>query len=195
MKHVIVLIITIYSINVYGYKIDKCSYKADTIEKSIQNMIDSVKEISKDSNAKEVFIAKFYHLDWDKKDISFTVGYIMNSKELNRIDASYYFTIGKEIILIEADNDFIKQLKRLNLIKIDSVNKAEIIQKLFDNNIVYVTYRPCGMVFTIRKCTVIKSKFYESAWDMPNGISIYAPYPTGIIKKINPPDSTNEHFH
>jgi hypothetical protein len=175
---------------VNGFGQDTCANdKAQIFKKELLSIIDSVRKQSHDQNMEyEIFVARFYHLDKDKNDFSFTLGYIVNSNEFNLMDANYFLEIGKEVLIVRlSDSVFIKELSKIGVKKFDPFDHTEeikIVQRLFPKDLGLISYDPFGLTFYSRGCNV-KKTYHQSSSDISREVSIYDLYPTGEIEKVD----------
>lgn len=111
-----------------------------------------------------VFVVKFYHLDTNRNDISFTLGNIINLSEYPNVDAKYYFTLGKEIFLVSMpDSSFIQLLDGFDFYRLDAYeydgpfNDVTIKQRLYPSHQAYILrHNIYAEMHTIRGCIVTK---------------------------------------
>jgi len=194
MKLVILFALLINSLSVYAQ--DTCKTdNALIFKKEVLSIIDSVRKNSYDNDREfEIFVARFYHLDKDRKDFSFTLGYIVNSNEFNLMKANYYVAIGKETLIIRlADTSFLKELRKIGVKKFDAFDhtrEVQIVQKMFPKDLGLISYEPFGVTCYSRMCK-FKKTFFQSSEDIPREISIYDEYPTEKIEKVDMRNNKN----
>lgn len=186
MKSMLLILLLTGSFSAYANNRDSCN-TANTIKGAVQSLIDKVHG-DDPKTPYYVFVLRFYHLDEHLLDISFTLSFIINSYDFDEVTPSYYFKLGKDVILVQNDTSFVKeldseQLKDLNFKRINDSDRSEIIKMLYPaDHSKSILLHPCSLVFSTMACKT-DIEYYDYFDDVPVDRMIY--YKPILQKKLN----------
>ena len=132
-------------------------------------------------NQCRVYILDVYKEDSLQRGYATSLGYIMNSSEYKYVKTKYYFKIGEDVVLVQLDKYTNEEyLKGVDLQKVTIVNEYKLVQKLFPNDLVTISYQASGLITNFNERGVkINSTFYERDDQMPFKRSKYRKFPQG----------------
>lgn len=179
----LVLLLLVLSVcRVYGGYVDTCRPNASGIfHKAFWDYAIKVLPDEYADGKYNVFVVKFYHLDSDQQDISFSISNIINKSEFDDIDANYYFDIGKELVMVYMpDTSFKHILKAIDFIPFEKYGKIadsagiEIRGRLVNSDEGEYISRHFiyAEICSIRGCKLTKS-FVGEIYDLPKPNSFF----------------------
>jgi len=116
---------------------------------------------------------------YESSDISdetkrcYTMGYIMNSFEINNYKTKTYFKLDGEFILFLSDfNTERDKVQNIPLEKLDTDTRIKLAQKLYPEVIGAYTYNAPGVVYCL-DTDGFKKEYYDFESEIPRNFSIY----------------------
>jgi hypothetical protein len=162
MKKFFLIVLSILSLNISGYCLDRDSIRWIGIKNALEN--GTVQFInSKDNNYTNhtVFIMKILSLK--KREISFSITYISNDKELIDVNPSHYFYSNNRLVLIRTDTLNSIFTLRSGYRLFGEVQKAEALHILAGPNNFITGQSPPVMIFHYKR-KKLTGKYYKAAY-------------------------------
>lgn len=178
MKKIIFLLLLFKGFYSFGNR-DTCSHKKfDLFKEELNFFIDTIKPNSIGRGKYLVFVANIHYSNSSKNHFCFTLGYILNSFELEYVSANYVYYFKDEIVLISTDrkinNFFIDPCFK----KIEEEDSIKIRKKLFPEEDGGITAITRGYIYCQEADTISKT-FYQNSDEIPLEKSIYKYFPSG----------------
>jgi hypothetical protein len=183
MKCFIISILFFISVFTYGQNNSNWD-NAEVFKEELQLFADSIQaSLKKTTSSYLVFVGRFYGNS--KKSFCFTLGYILNSVDLNFVAPNYVYYFKDQPVVISIDSiNKVPPLLRKELKEFNLTERKKVSLKLFPSEDGGFTYRSTGLTFCQQKGNV-ERKWYTNSDEIPFEKSIYKRFPMGgTIKKM-----------
>jgi hypothetical protein len=162
-RQLIIFFLLLLSSNIFcqddiNYKTGK--YRRIEAVKTIESFIDSNAIDSFNLTRYLVFVIHIYYDEKSDNKYCFTIGYIMNSIDLEYIEPEYFTIIKNKTILVWADKNF--RLKDFNLFKLKEMNpeiNQLVLNKLYPRKKGWISYQQDCSVFCVDRTKYRKTTF------------------------------------
>lgn len=166
----------------YGKGSDTCRGDANQVfHRAIWSYVATVLPKQYANGKFNVFVVRFYHVDKDKKDISFTLGNIISEYDYDNLRPDHYFYLGKEVFLVEMDDESI--LQQLDSFEIHKLNVQwpapygqllSIMQRLRPQRAGVINRHSIyGEMYTIRNKCHLQRRYAGDDSQIPDEYSVF----------------------
>jgi hypothetical protein len=181
MKFILHLMLTLISFLTFPQE-KRYMLQPDNLKAEINWFIDTVKENSIGNDIYNVYVLYLYQDDEEK--LCFTLGYIDNYSFYQFVAPEYFFMISDEYIIVRIDKNV--QNSKLNfyhslpeLTSIKDTSSLQISQKLFPEEVGFITGITEGMIVCYSDSGNYERIFYQNSDEIPPDKSIYVEFPRG----------------
>ena len=158
-----------YSQIEYNYNVINKKQQDSILMNEINNFIKKV------YNSKYmIFVIHGYKSDTIKNSFLFSMSYILNDYDYERVNPEYYFELDNKIILVYISNNF--NISNFNVFNPQMINesfKKKVINTLSSSERASATYEPPALLYC-QKERKVKCTFYKHVEEIPLEISPYS---------------------